>query len=100
MKIHWLRVLLGGFLIEVVLVVVLIGGFAAAGVDIATSVSTTSALIIGVGCFAAAFLVALWLCRGVQHHLVLHAFLMGLLRSRCRDCLEASHTRPSWWPAR
>jgi hypothetical protein len=79
MKIHWLRVLFGGFLIEVVLAIVLVGGFAAAGVDIANGVSTTSAVIIGVGCFAAAFLIVLWLGRGIQSHLVLHGFLMGLV---------------------
>ena len=79
MRIHWLRVLLGGLLIEVVLAVVLLGGFAAAGVDIANGVSTASAVIIGVGCFAAAFLIVLWLGRGIQSHVVLQGFLMGLV---------------------
>ena len=79
MRMHWFRVLLGGFLIEVVLAIVLLGGFAAAGVDIANGVSTASAVIIGVGCFAAAFLVVLWLGRGIQTQLVLHGFLMGLV---------------------
>jgi len=51
MKINW-RVLGGGFLIEVVLAIVLIGGFAVAGVDLAKGVSTVSAVVIGVGCFA------------------------------------------------
>src|SRR5262245_19183156 len=80
MRIHWLRVLLGGFLIEVVLAVVLIGGVTAAGVDLANGVSTASALIIGVGCFAAAFLIVLWLGRGIESHgVVLNGFLMGLV---------------------
>ena len=79
MRIHWLRVLLGGLLIEVVLAVVLLGGFAAAGVDIANGISTASAIIIGVGCFAAAFLIVLWLGRGIQSHVVLQGFLMGLV---------------------
>jgi len=78
MRIHWLRVLLGGFLIEVVLAAVLLGGFAAAGVDLAKGISTTSALIIGVGCFVAAFLVVLGLCRGIEGA-VLNGFLMGLV---------------------
>jgi hypothetical protein len=72
-------VLLGGFLIEVVLAIVLIGAFAAAGVDIANEVSTAAAVVIGVGCFAAAFLIVLWLGRGIQSQLVLHGFLMGLV---------------------
>ena len=79
MRIYWLRVLLGGFLIEVVLAIVLVGGFAAAGVDIASGFSPTAAVIIGVGCFAAAFLIVLWLGRGIDSHLVLNGFLMGLV---------------------
>ena len=79
MRIHWFRVLLGGLLIEVVLAIVLVGGFAAAGVDIAKGVSTVSAVIIGAGCFAAAFLIVLWLGRAVQSRLVLHGVLMGLV---------------------
>ena len=79
MKIQWLRVLLGGVLIEVVLIVVLIGGFALAGVDLAKGISTAVAVIIGVGCFVAAFLVVLWLGRGVQSRPVLHGFLMGVV---------------------
>jgi hypothetical protein len=79
MRIYWLRVLLGGLLIEVLLGVVLVGGFAVAGVDLANGVSTASAVIIGVGCFAAAFLIVLWLGRGIESHLVLNGFLMGLV---------------------
>ena len=79
MRIQWFRVLLGGLLIEVVLAIVLVGGFALAGVDLASGVSTASALIIGVGCFAGAFLIVLWLGRAIQNHLVLHGCLMGLV---------------------
>jgi hypothetical protein len=79
MRIYWLRVVLGGFLIEVVLAIVLLGGFAAAGVDISKGVSTASALIIGVGCFAVAFLIVLWLGRGMESHVVLNGFVMGLV---------------------
>ena len=79
MRIHWFRVLLGGLLIEVVLAIVLLGGFALAGVDLAAGISTVSAVIIGVGCFVAALLVVLWLCRRLESHLVLHGFLMGLV---------------------
>jgi hypothetical protein len=78
MRIQWVRVLLGGLVIEIVLAVVLLGGFAAAGVDLANGVSTASAVVIGVGCFGATFLIVLWLGRGIQSHLVLHGFLMGL----------------------
>jgi uncharacterized PurR-regulated membrane protein YhhQ (DUF165 family) len=37
------------------------------------------ATIIGVGCFLAAFVVVLWLGRGVAEQVVLHGFLMGLV---------------------
>jgi hypothetical protein len=79
MRIKWLRVLVGGLLIEVVLGVVLIGGFAVVGIDISKGVSSGSAIVIGVGCFAAAFAVALWLCRGVAERVALHGFLLGLV---------------------
>jgi hypothetical protein len=79
MKIQWIRVLLGGFLIEVLLAIVLIGGFAAASVDIAKGVSTASAMIIGFGCFFGAFVVVWWLARGIERHLVLHGLLMGVV---------------------
>ena len=71
--------LLGGFLIEVVLAIVLAGGFALAGVELQNNISVTSSTIIGVGCFAAAFLVVVWLGRGVESRHVLHGFLMGLV---------------------
>jgi hypothetical protein len=79
MKIQWSRVLLGGLLIEIVLLVVLVGGFALAKVDLAAGVSTLSAVIIGVGCFAAAFLIVWWMGRAIRSHLVLHGLLMGLV---------------------
>ena len=79
MKIQWGRVLLGGFLIEVILVVVLVGGFAAAGVDLSDHISAASAAIIGVGCFAAAFVVALGLGKGVTDRVILHGLLMGVV---------------------
>lgn len=79
MRIQWLRVLGGGLLIEVVLAVVLIGGFAAAGVDLAAGVSTLSAVIIGAGCFAGAFVVVAWLARGIAHQRVWNGFLMGVV---------------------
>lgn len=78
MGIRWIRTLLGGFLIEVVLAVVLIGGFALAGVDLATTISTTSAVVIGIGCFAGAFVVVVALTRRIERS-TLHGFLMGLV---------------------
>ena len=79
MKTNWLRVLGGGFLIEVVLAVVLIGGFAAAGIDLAAGVWTVSAVIIGVGCFVGAFAVVTWLARGIQRQRAWNGFLMGVV---------------------
>jgi hypothetical protein len=79
MRINWLRVLGGGFLIEVVLAIVLIGGFAAAGVDLAKGVSTVSAVIIGVGCFVGAFVVVAWLARGIDHQRAWNGLLMGVV---------------------
>ena len=79
MQIHWGRVLLAGFLIEVILAVVLVGGFAAAGVQLESNISASASTIIGLACFVVAFVVVLWLGRGVESHIVLHGFLMGLV---------------------
>jgi len=79
MNTNWLRVLGGGFLIEVVLAVVLIGGFAVAGIDLAAGVSTVSAVIIGVSCFVGAFAVVAWLARGIQRQRAWNGFLMGVV---------------------
>jgi len=79
MTINWLRVLGGGFLIEVVLAAVLIGGFAAGGVDLAKGVSTSSAIIIGVGCFAGAFVAVAWLTRGITRQRAWNGLLMGVV---------------------
>ena len=77
MHISWLRVLGGGLLIEGVLMVVLVGGFAAAGVDLGAGVSTVSAVVIGVGCFVGAFVVAAWLTRGIRSQRAWNGLLMG-----------------------
>jgi hypothetical protein len=79
MKINWLRVVGGGFLIEVVLFAVLLGGFAAAGVDLAQGVSTVSAIVIGAGCFVGAFVVVAWLARGIEQQRVMNGVLMGVV---------------------
>jgi hypothetical protein len=78
MKIRWIRVLVAGFLIEVVLAVVLVGGFALAGVQLQNGVSTGAAIIIGVVAFVVAFLVVLWFGRRITSHIVLHGFLIGV----------------------
>jgi hypothetical protein len=78
MGIRWIRTLLGGFLIEVVLAVVLIGGFALAGVDLANNISTRSAVVIGIGCFTGAFAVVVALTRRMPRP-TLHGFLMGVV---------------------
>ena len=79
MTLQWLRVLLGGLLIEVILVVVLIGGFTVAGVDLSQNITLGSSVIIGVSCFVVAFLVAVWLGKGIRHRAVLHGLLIGVV---------------------
>src|SRR4029453_6266037 len=78
-QVHWIRVLIAGFLIEVILAVVLIGGFAAAGISLENNVSSGSSTVIGLGCFIVAFLVTLWFGRGIEDRLVLHGFLIGFV---------------------
>lgn len=79
MQIHWGRVLLAGFLIEVILAIGLVGGFAAAGFQLESDISTGASTIIGVACFVVGFAVVVWLGRGIDAHIVLHGVLMGLV---------------------
>ena len=79
MKIHWIRVLLAGLLIEVILAVVLVGGFAAVGIQLGTNISNGVSTIIGLSCFVVALLVTLWFGRRIDNRLVLHGFLIGLM---------------------
>lgn len=79
MQIQWIRVFVAGVLIEVVLAVVLVGGFALAGVQLQNGVSTGSAIIIGASAFVAAFFVVLWFGRRITNHIVLHGFLIGVV---------------------
>src|SRR5262245_800077 len=74
-----MRVLIAGLLIEVILVVVLVGGFAAVGIRLETEISSGVSTIIGLGCFIVAFLVTLWFGRRIDNRLVLHGFLIGLV---------------------
>jgi Na+-transporting NADH:ubiquinone oxidoreductase subunit NqrB len=73
-RIHWIRILLGGFLAEVSVFVVVIPAykiFGARGL-------TWSALL---GSLVMCFLFALWVGRGVDTRFVLHGALVGVVAS-------------------
>ena len=71
MNIHWIRVVLGALLLELVLFVVLVPiGF----------VNTTIFLVaVPIGCFVFGYLVTKWLLRTMTSGWVLHGALVGIV---------------------
>jgi len=70
MKIHWLRVVLGAMLLEIVLFAVLVPiGFVNATLFLVT---------VPIGVFGFGYLVTRWLLRKVSTRLVLHGALIGI----------------------
>jgi hypothetical protein len=71
MSIHWVRVVLGALLLEIVLFAVLVPiGFA----------STTLFLVaVPIGCFVFGYLVTRWLLRTLSSGLLLHGTLVGIV---------------------
>jgi hypothetical protein len=71
MSIHWVRVVLGALLLEVVLFAVLVP---------ISFVSTTVFLVaVPIGCFVFGYLVTRWLLRTLTSGLLLHGTLVGIV---------------------
>jgi energy-coupling factor transporter transmembrane protein EcfT len=71
MSIHWVRVVLGALLLEIVLFAVLVP---------ISFVSTTLFLIaVPIGCFVLGYLVTRWLLRSISSGLLLHGVLVGIV---------------------
>ena len=77
-KIHWWRIVLGAFLLELVLVVVLIPiGVAFAPAGGAITDSLVFLIAVPIGCFAGGAAVSAWILRKVAARRVLHGALLG-----------------------
>lgn len=72
MKIHWLRILLGGFLAEVAVFVVVISIFRIAGQRALLYAAPVASLVM-------CFLFAGWVARGVESSFILHGALVGVV---------------------
>jgi hypothetical protein len=71
MSIHWVRVVLGALLLEIVLFAVLVP---------ISFVSTTLFLIaVPIGCFVFGYLVTRWLLRTLSSGLLMHGVLVGIV---------------------
>lgn len=71
-KIHWVRILIGGFLAEASLIAAVIPVFLLFGQRAVTYVALSGSLVM-------CFLFALWVGRRVDSYLVLHGILVGVV---------------------
>ena len=71
-KIHWVRILIGGFLAEVSVIAVVIPTLLLFGQRAVTYVALSGSLVM-------CFLFALWVGRRVDSYLVLHGILVGVV---------------------
>ncbi len=71
MSIHWVRVVLGALLLEVVLFAVL--------VPISFVSATLFLVMVPAGCFVFGYLVTRWLLRTLSSGLLLHGLLIGIV---------------------
>ena len=70
-RIHWLRIVLGALLLEVVLFVTL--------VPLSFVNTTLFLVVVPIGCLAFGYLVTRWVLRRVTSRRVLHGALIGIL---------------------
>jgi hypothetical protein len=74
-KIHWERILLGGLLAEGALVLAIVP----LGLRLGDNFLRYTA---GPGSFLMCFLGALWVCRRIESHFILHGTLVGVVAAR------------------
>lgn len=88
MKVHWLRILLGGFLAEVAVFVVVIPIFRIAGQHALLYTAPVASLLM-------CFLFAVWVARGVESRFVLHGALVGVVATLLYVAITQAHPEPS-----
>jgi hypothetical protein len=87
MKIHWLRILLGGFLAEVAVFVAVIPVFRIAGQHALLFAAPVASLVM-------CFLFALWMTRGLQSGFVAHGALVGVVATLLYVGITQGHPEP------
>jgi hypothetical protein len=87
MKIHWLRILLGGFLAEVAVFAAVIPVFRIAGQHALLFAAPVASLVM-------CFLFALWMTRGLQSGFVAHGALVGVVATLLYVGITQGHPEP------
>jgi putative membrane protein (TIGR04086 family) len=85
--IHWLRILLGGFLAEISVIALVIPVSLLFGKQTIPSTALLGSLV-------ACFLFALWVARRVDSRFVLHGILVGLVATLIYVGLTRGHPEP------
>ena len=86
-RIHWIRVLIGGFLAETSVFVAVIPVFKLAGQHALLYAAPAASLVM-------CFLFALWVGRRLESHFVLHGLLVGVVATLLYVGLTLAHPEP------
>ena len=87
-RIHWVRALIGGFLAEAAVFVIVIPILLAAGQRPLLYVAPIASLLM-------CFLLAIWVGRGVESHFALHGVLVGVVATLIYVALTRAKPEPS-----
>jgi len=86
-KIHWGRILLGGLLAEVALILAIVP----LGIRLGGNFLQYTA---PPGSFITCFLAALWVCRRIESHFILHGTLVGVVAALIYVALSRAQPEP------
>lgn len=86
-RVHWGRILIGGLLAEVALILVIVP----LGLRLGDSFLHYTA---PPGSFVMCFLGALWVCRRVESHFILHGTLVGVVAALIYVALTRAQSEP------
>jgi putative membrane protein (TIGR04086 family) len=86
-RLHWGRILLGGLLAEVALILAIVP----VGLRLGDKFLHYTA---PPGSFVMCFLGALWVCRGVESHFILHGTLVGVVAALIYVALTRAQPEP------
>ena len=86
-RIHWVRILIGGFLAEVLVIALVIPLSLLFGKQTLPYTASLASLL-------ACFLLALWVARRISSHFVLHGILVGLVATLLYVALTRGQPEP------
>lgn len=86
-RIHWMRVLIGGLLVEASLFVVVIPIYNILG-------QRPLLYVVPVASFVMSFVFGLWVGRRVESHFVLHGILVGIVATLLYVGMTRAHAEP------